>query len=100
VGPTYRFRPSSQKPRTISATITRFAMGAYRRTISLRMTMVVSETEIVPCGMLSFGFDIRAVLFAEDLGWARGVLKAFRANERSSDSPISPAATSAAPRAT
>src|SRR5438132_8447956 len=64
------------------------------------MTMVVSETEIVPSGMRSSGFDIRAVLFAEDLGWARGVLKALRAKERSSHSPISPAAASEAPRAT
>src|SRR2546426_10914704 len=64
------------------------------------MTMVVSEMEIVPSGMLSSGFGIRAALFAEDLGSARGVLKAVRANERSSHSPIRPAATRAAPRAT
>src|SRR3989442_12948441 len=64
------------------------------------MTMVVSETEIVPSGMLSSGFDASEVLLREGLRSARGVFKALRAKERSSHSPIRPAATRAAPRAT
>src|SRR6266542_7130498 len=64
------------------------------------MTMVVSETETVPSGMLSSGFGTRAVLLLEDLRWARWLSNALRAKERSSHSPIRPAATRAAPRAT
>src|SRR2546427_11760835 len=62
--------------------------------------MVVSETEIVPSGVLSSGVDTSDVLLREGLRSARGAFKALRAKERSSHSPIRPAATRAAPRAT
>src|SRR5437867_12179851 len=62
--------------------------------------MVVSETEIVPSGVLSSGVDTSDVLLREGLRSAREVFKALRAKERSSHSPMRPAATRAAPRAT